>query len=102
MLNLIDNWKYYILFGVIIALSSLNLSQWVHNALLSHKYEVCQNDAIAVEIGSQNRVKQDKLIEEEAAISQAESLKRRDEIQNKSIGSTCEDAIKFLIDNKPI
>lgn len=102
MLNLIDNPKCYILLAAIIFLASLNLVQWFQNSRLSHKVEVLQNYKIAVEIGSQNRIKQDKLIEQEAAISQAESVKHANDIQDKSIGLTCEDAIKFLIDNKPL
>jgi hypothetical protein len=108
MLTFLNNWKLYFLSFALIGVLTLNVVQRYSLEKTENKLQICQGDVaaqkIAFDLANQLKSEQERklrLREQEAAKARAESLKRMDEIMNVTVPKGCDNAIQFLIDNKP-
>ncbi len=105
MLNLLSNWKLYLLSLALIGVLSSNILQRFKIEKLEGNVQVCQSNAIAMQLtidaaqdASKRLESHLRLREQEAAKARAESLKRMDEIMKMEIKPGCDNAIRFLIE----
>jgi hypothetical protein len=105
MINLLSDYKVYILGFVIIGMAALNISQQYRLSKVENQLQVCQGNLaanmVAINLAKDLQAYQEKklrLKEQDAAKARVESLKRMDEIMKLTVPEECNQAVIWGIE----
>lgn len=105
MLNLLNNWKLYLLALALIGALSLNVVQHIQRLNTENNLAICQGNLsannVAIQAAHEMQIQQEKhlrLREQEAANARAGSLKRMETILTSDVPDDSESVNDWLID----